>query len=337
MNKRALRVRNDNKITVEARQEIQFYLRGERLSQLVTFKPDVAMQIAIGAGKKDSDVLAVWSLCRLIAWAFYDQNDRKEVEKAENHPVLGHARRGKTKRAFTPLRAQSAGQLFLAHKLKEGLLGPKGLRPTAKIRDPEIRLCLDLLVAVGLTRARFGIRRASPEVWHNNDKRRHELKIVYSIVDALVWSGIEKGQNYLTASGAIKFVRRYPEFSSFRASRIARVWARYRASSPYIYAFFPIIYANELKRRRGSKSSTISFDQWIERIARCAAPGKLTDVLGIASYAAHVLSKTAIRDVRTKDFEGIPQCKPPRGPFWRKKRDEGQIDTTVIFSSVPAV
>jgi hypothetical protein len=94
------------------------------------------------------------------------------------------------------------------------------------------------------------------------------------------------------------------------ASSIEKVWNRYRAAAPYIYAFYPRLYCADSHQSAFPEAQKITEEVWISRIAQLDTKLTLEECLGHAAFAADVLAKTGTRDVRTRDFQAVPRKEP---------------------------
>ena len=241
----------------------------------------------------------------LAAWAFYDQQIRKVIPKPE-----GDGPR-RSERRFVRYRAYNSGQLFLLHALKRTVLRPKGASPLGDKRVLEVMVALLLVLHTGEKRSNFGLGGLWSSTLHNQEKGRAELLIAYSIIDCLVRVETQNYRKFLAVARARHFVRNNARVSNgFSVSQIEKIWDHYRASAPYIYALFPILYGPELEVPETFATAKITEEMWVERINGCLKRVTLETMFGHAAFAADVLKKTKTRDVRLADFKDIVRKTP---------------------------
>jgi hypothetical protein len=140
---------------------------------------------------------------------------------------------------------------------------------------------------------------------------RRDLTIVYHIMDFLVRATLSGREEVCKVKIARFFVEKLkPMEEQLGASKILKVWDRYRTAAPYIYAFYPRLYAADSQRGAFAEAIKITEEDWISRVAQLATRSTLEECLGHAAFAADVLKTTGTRDVRIKDFEPLSRVRP---------------------------
>jgi hypothetical protein len=260
--------------------------------RLATFHPSSVLRSIISSLEKEQQLLANWQLCRLIAWAFWDQI-----------PPTASGR------GFQSKIAQGAGQLLLMRHV-HGFLHRKGrYAQYSDISEAQFSMALKLFLAVASARKNFALGHNWPSTLHNGRTHKQNLILVHAIIDNMVNSFV-RGQRATADSAMLRVQDPGTCVVRFSPSKIEKTWAQYRCSAPYVYVFFPLLFAPELKDR---SPTPISDEEWIARVIDLCNLEQLIDRFGRAAFAADVLRSTGIADVRLNDFRTIARVKPASG------------------------
>jgi hypothetical protein len=143
---------------------------------------------------------------------------------------------------------------------------------------------------------------------------RRELRIVYDITNFLVRMHLAERRELCTAKIARKFVEKsQPREGPISESKIEKIWNRYRAVAPFIFAFYPEFYSPDPVT---AKPTIESEEDWIRCVARLADKSILDERFGYAAFVADLLKEGGkVRDVRQKEFNSVPRVMPSFQPF----------------------
>jgi hypothetical protein len=171
----------------------------EKLRRQIKFSPRMSILLALMETNTQLPVVTGWALARLVAWAFFDQHETKRIPKELRTTAAA-------KRAFKPLYAYKAGQLYLLY------------HADCYFRKYE-------------KTAHF--RKISTEEALHNDKYRHrDLMFVYHVMDFLVRAKLSRRKDVCKVKIARFFVEKLnPMGEQLGASTIEKAWNRYRAGS----------------------------------------------------------------------------------------------------------
>jgi len=266
------------------------------LKKPTRFKPRRAVRHLLKT-KRKREIHALFkklALAQLFAWAILDQRAGKRLPK-----VQGGEPGNRHKRPVRTLHAERFGRIVLAN-----------LFDRANSRD-STKLILTLIRSRGgLSRLTEG--RSSNAVLSRAKKAAKEIEYVYKIMDFLCRykeSGLDDSKSNIQC--AKYFVEKtHLEGPAYKQSKIEKIWLKYKASAPYIFAFY-----ETLVRRLAQSRNVADAIDIIEQLA--ADHQQLTRLLGTAAYAADVLVQRVhkSRDVRISDFKKVERVAPSSQPF----------------------
>lgn len=250
-----------------------------------------------------------WELSRLVAWAFFDQQKKTEVDGDESKKTTeaDRKKRNPTKRPFKPNYAYKAGQLYLLCHLPR--LSRHNGTPS-RFRDlttDEALLAFSMFLETGEKKRSFGLGGRTLSKLHSDNNKHQELRVVYHVMDFLVRATLARRDDLCKVVRARHFVEKVDHLSG---STVDKTWDRYRTAAPYIHALYPRIYPTASREGAHSDEAIETDVDWIRCIAQLTKKSALEECFGQAAYAADVLAKTGTRDVRIQDFENVPRVMP---------------------------
>jgi len=257
-----------------------------------------------------------WALSRLIAWAFFDQQESK-------------LETGVAERPLEPNYAYKAGQLYLLYHIDSLWRDYEASTSLSKPPPERLWTAIHTFLQTGEKRDGFGLAGETLSALHH--KTHRDLTVVYHVMDFLVRADGAKRRrrDLFTVELARHFVDKFePTGEHLGKSLIEKIWNRYRDAAPHIYGFYPKMYPTGAADS-GSAESKIQTDaDWISRVVQLAANTSVEESIGHAAYAADVLAMTRTISVRTSDFYGVPHVTP----LWRKF---DALEESIIESSDP--
>jgi len=138
------------------------------------FQPNNSMLAILDRKVADEwPLISGWALSRLVAWAFFDQQEStRETGPAE--------------RPFEPNYAYKAGQLYLLYHIDS--LWRDYEKSTGLSKPPPERLgtAIDTFLQTGEKRLGFGLAGETLSALHNDDSNRQSLKVAYDVMDFLI-------------------------------------------------------------------------------------------------------------------------------------------------------
>jgi hypothetical protein len=276
----------------------------EKLRRQIKFSPRKSIRLALMETNTQLPVVTGWALARLVAWAFFDQHKTKRIPKELRTTAAA-------KRAFKPLYAYKAGQLYLLYHADCYFRKYEKTAHFRKISTEEAATAIHMYFETGQVRKNFGHRGKTLSALHNDKYRHRDLMFVYHVMDFLVRAKLSRRKDVCKVKIARFFVEKLnPMGEQLGASTIEKAWNRYRAAAPYIYAFYPRLYGVYSSEGAFAEAKKITEEDWISCVAQLATKSTLEECLGHAAFAADVLTGTGTRDVRIKDFERVPCVKP---------------------------
>jgi hypothetical protein len=296
-----------------------------RARKLADFRPRTSLRIALSEAGEETTLISGWALARLIGWAFYDQQPKKEIDEGKSkanadvdlkktNREVEQLQRKPTIRPFRPKYAYKAGQLFLLHHLtRDSHDTPSYFR---KLTVEEALLAFCMFLQAGKKRKSFGLGGRTLSFLHNDVQKHQELRIIYQVMDFLVRATLACRSDLCKSVIARYFAEKVePPTEHLGKGAIEKIWDRYRTAAPYIYAFYPRLYPMAGQQGAELKTPIKTDPDWGHLIAQLAEKSTVEECLGHAGFAADVLKKTKMRDVRTRDFENIPHIAPLLRPF----------------------
>lgn len=286
--------------------------RAKELRDEVKFHPADAVRTALLKEADKFPFIAGWALARLVAWALFDQQESKRIPKGERENKA-------SRRPFRPRYAYKAGQLWLWRHVRNFFQSNKGSERFRENREitREAALALELYFETDEVMKNLGTSGRSLSSLHNEKCRRLELMFVYHVMDFLVRADLSGKADVCKAKIARFFVEKFEPMGVQWAHRpIERAWDLYRAAAPYIYVFYPLLYADDDDAGAFPQEKKITEEDWLSRIARVAERSTLEECLGRAAFAADVLAtSSSTRDVRVRDFKGVARVRPSLREF----------------------
>jgi hypothetical protein len=251
---------------------------------------------------EDWPLIRGWALSRLIAWAFFDQQESKRED-------------GIAERPFKPNYAYKAGQLYLLYR---GDRLWRDCEPSSVFSKPsseKLRTALHLFLRTGEKREGFSLGGQPLSTLHRRAHR--DLTIVYSVMDFLLRAyHLYRKRDLCQVDIARYFVEKFEPTTEHLSKRsIQGIWNHYRDAAPYIYGFYPAMYPAEAADSALAQSEIKTDAEWISRITQLAESSSLNDFLGHAAFAVNVLAGTDTRIVRIDDFDGVPLATPSLRKF----------------------
>jgi hypothetical protein len=267
----------------------------DRPIDLTKFRPLWAVAILANDPEEEKRAfLQPWALAQLLAWAILDQRPGKRGKKPKIRTV----------------NAKQAGQIALAYLLDRYV---NRTETGAPIDDQTLRSMLALFLRFGGFAASFQGRGAKGLV-SSARKANRELGYVYRIVDYMCrYKRYGDGEVKFNIESAKTFVQKWEhEEKIYSASKISKIWEKYKNAAPYIFALYPFFW-------RGLQRA-ITPDEVMDWLEKCTSDQeRLTRLVGRAAYAADILAEQA-RNVRQRDFEDIERIAPPMRPFAQDER-----------------
>jgi hypothetical protein len=276
----------------------------EEIRAQVKFRPAEAIRVALLKESAEFPFLAGWALARLLAWALFDQHESHRIPEEEREDRTAY-------RPFRPRYAYKAGQLYLWYHLdyfyRTYEISPYFRRMTVD----EAVAALALYFETAHVKKEVTHRGKTFSSLHNDKSRRRDLLFVYHVMDFLVRATLSGRIGVCKMKIARFFVEKLePMGEQLGASSILKTWDRYRATAPYIYAFYPKLYGTYSSEGAFAEAKKITEEDWISRVVQLATKSTLEECLGHAAFAADELAKTGTRDVRIKDFQQVPRLRP---------------------------
>ena len=274
------------------------------IRRLIQFGPSKSVRLALLEPNTELPLITGWALARLVAWVLFDQQESKRTSKDK--------RKGKAaNRAFKPLYAYKAGQLYLLYHADCYFRKYEKKAQFRKISIEEAASAINMYFETGQIRKNFGHRGKTLSALHNDKYRRRDLMFVYQIVDFLVRAKLAGREDICKVKIALFFARKIkPMGVKLGKTSVEKVWNKYRTVAPYIYALYPTLYFNDGQELPLTEMKKITEEDWISCIAKLAEKSTLEECLGHAAFAIDVVAETGARDVRIKDFEQVPRVEP---------------------------
>src|SRR5206468_653568 len=107
------------------------------------------------------------------------------------------------------------------------------------------------------------------------------------------------GPSFLSIESA-KFIVSNSNEPQFGISKVSKIWEKYKASAPYVYALYPFV----VGRAVPTEAQVIGRLRLLTKDAR-----RMSRIIGVAAFAADVLAGHA-RNVRTRDFVHVVRLVP---------------------------
>jgi len=276
----------------------------EELRARLKFGPANAMRMALLKESPELPFIAGWALARLLAWALFDQYESKRIPKEQRENRAAY-------RQFRPRYAYKAGQLYLWYHLDYFSRTYETSPHFRRLNADQAVFALEMYFETAHVKKEVSHRGRTLSSLHNDKSTRRDLTFVYHIMDFLVRATLSEREEVCKVKIARFFVEKLkPMEEQLGASKILKVWDRYRAAAPYIYAFYPKLYGTYSSEGAFAEAKKITEEDWFSCIAQLATKSTLEECLGHAAFAADVLEKTGTRDVRIKDFEQVPRVRP---------------------------
>jgi hypothetical protein len=264
------------------------------------FQPNNSMLAILDRKFADEwPLISGWALSRLVAWAFFDQQESTRES-------------GPAERPFEPNYAYKAGQLYLLYHIDSLWRDYEASTSLSKPPPERLWTAIHTFLQTGEKRDGFGLAGETLSALHNDARNRQSLKVVYDVMDFLIRAKLSGRRELCRINVALRFVLKsdLEREGPFGKSRIGKIWDHFRDVAPYIYGFYPSMYFLD-GRADASSEWTIKTDaDWISRIAQLAASASVEECLGHAAFAVDLLAGTDTHIVRIDDFDGVPRVTP---------------------------
>ncbi len=181
-----------------------------------------------------------WTLSRLIAWAFFDQQESKREDGAAERPLK-------------PNYAYKSGQLYLLYYIDSLWRDSEPSSIFSKPSSEKLQTALHLFLQTGEKREGFGLEGQSLSTLHR--KAHKDLTVVYTVMDFLVRTyHLYRERGLCRLNIARYFVEKFvPTKEDLSKSSIEKIWNRYRDAAPYIYGSYPAMYPADCSRQRSGR------------------------------------------------------------------------------------
>jgi hypothetical protein len=254
------------------------------------FRPRQSVKIILDKNlASNAAFFRTWALARLLGWSILDQPP---------------ARRSQTSRTrFRSRNARQVGHIILAHLLDQRLDEPDA---DSRKDDPVLLLMMGLVRECG----GFSVFLQGPGArtrLRNAKGSAIKLQYVYLIAQFMCRyrKYLPEGDKFQIESAKL-FVEQNFLKGSYGASKISKIWERYKCAAPYIFATYSMV-------RALSRMKTV--EEVVEGLKRVTSnQQRLTRVIGVAAYVADILDFQA-RNIPVSDFKNITRVEPALRQF----------------------
>jgi len=266
--------------------------RDQELASLVkNFRPSMAVATLASTELDRDGYLKTWMLARLLAWMILDQPRKRRRSKRTG------------KRRIRRANANQVGLVVLASLIE------LGLQKTGFADAPADKSLVWLLrlfvVCKGFTGLQHRGGRAILALMKRKRTER-EIQCVLRIIDYMCKFASqysEHDSNFTIASAKV-FVEDFYKEDQMGASKISKIWEKYKYASPYIFGASDLL--EQLK--------TISTVDDLLSALRLVTDSEMKSIISRSAYAADILSRKA-REIPRSHFKGVERAAPQVRPF----------------------